>query len=134
MKTKGLIFRYCFVLTCFVHSCIQNSNPIVKIVDSESYNFGQATVGDTVVHDFLIVNEGNAPLKIEKVQPGCACTITTLPKNNVLPNGKTFMQVKFVSNEQDIGYCDKLIALRTNAAPSIYILHIKGTINPAKVL
>lgn len=117
-----------------LQSCIQNDEPVVKIMNGDTYDFGQATVGDTLVHNFLISNEGNELLKIEKVQPGCACTIMNFPKNTIASKVKTSMQVVFVSREQDVGYCEKLIAFRTNATPSIYVLHIKGIVNSKKVL
>ena len=43
--------------------------------------------GDKVVHDFLIRNEGDAPLEITDVRPACGCTVVDYDK--VIAPGQT---------------------------------------------
>jgi len=41
--------------------------------------------GDMVTFDVELVNTGNRPLKIEKVRPGCGCTIATFTEGSISP-------------------------------------------------
>lgn len=43
--------------------------------------------GETIKHDFVIKNEGDAPLEITSVRPACGCTIADYDK--VIPPGGT---------------------------------------------
>jgi len=70
--------RICFLtlVTWFIASIVfpyqtvlANGSP--KAVFKEtSYSFGEVKQGATLVHAFSILNNGNAPLKIERVRPG----------------------------------------------------------------
>src|SRR2546422_10971311 len=38
------------------------------------FNFGKVKVTDTLKHEFIVTNTGDALLEIKTVQPGCGCT------------------------------------------------------------
>ena len=40
------------------------------VVPDQRYNFGSVVEDEKVVHEFTIVNKGNAPLNIQKVKTG----------------------------------------------------------------
>src|ERR1700742_5158696 len=48
---------------------------------------GSVAQGDNVKHDFVIQNDGAAPLEISKVQPACGCTVASFDK--LIAPGKT---------------------------------------------
>jgi hypothetical protein len=41
---------------------------------------GTVPKGEKIVHDFMIRNEGDAPLEITEVQPACGCTVADFDK------------------------------------------------------
>lgn len=50
--------------------------PQPHIAFSESsFDFGKVKNTDTLKHDFVVTNTGNATLEITAVQPGCGCTM-----------------------------------------------------------
>src|SRR5947209_20165588 len=48
---------------------------------------GTVAKGDSVTHDFVIKNEGTAPLEITQVRPACGCTVASFDKT--IAPGKT---------------------------------------------
>ncbi|MDD5640178.1 MAG: DUF1573 domain-containing protein [Syntrophales bacterium] len=52
-----------------------NTSPVAKVqIPEKSFDFGQVSESQSLTHTFIIKNIGQAPLKIEKVDPDCACT------------------------------------------------------------
>jgi Protein of unknown function (DUF1573) len=43
-------------------------------------DMGMVPKGEKIVHDFLIRNEGTAPLEITEVRPACGCTVASFDK------------------------------------------------------
>ncbi|MFN0060223.1 MAG: DUF1573 domain-containing protein [Planctomycetota bacterium] len=43
-------------------------------IDKVEYDWGKILQGETVRHTFKVHNDGNAPLRIQQVKPGCGCT------------------------------------------------------------
>jgi hypothetical protein len=61
--------------------------PIVAI-DETDFSFGSMEQGKSMKHDFVIFNRGTAPLKLEKGDTTCKCTLSELD-NNVIQPGKS---------------------------------------------
>jgi hypothetical protein len=55
------------------------------VTGATSYNFGQVFEDRALSHTFLIHNTGTATLKIEEVDPDCACTVASFDKT--IPTG-----------------------------------------------
>lgn len=65
--------------------------------DEESYDFGNIRQGDVVTHHFVIRNNGNEDLQIERVRASCGCTAAA-PDKDVLTSGdSTTVKVTFDS-------------------------------------
>ena len=47
----------------------QTAAPVI-VVEEPTYNFGQVAQGESVTHDFRVLNQGTVPLEIKKVKPG----------------------------------------------------------------
>jgi len=45
------------------------------VVEEPLFDAGKVAKGEDVVHDFVIRNEGDAPLNITDVRPACGCTV-----------------------------------------------------------
>jgi hypothetical protein len=58
--------------------------PIVSI-DETSYEFGTMEEGKSMSHDFVVFNRGTQPLKLEKGDTTCKCTLSELQDNVIQP-------------------------------------------------
>lgn len=58
----------CFLLISFIVEA-QAGAPTAILPESQ-YRFGTAIEGDIVQHDFVLLNKGNAELRIEKIKTG----------------------------------------------------------------
>ena len=66
--------------------------------DEESYDFGNIRQGDVVTHHFVIRNNGNEDLQIERVRASCGCTAAAPDKDVLTPGDSTTVKVTFDSN------------------------------------
>ena len=57
-----------------------------KLVASETmFDFGVMEIGQPGTHEFVIKNEGTAPLTLEKVRTTCKCTVGTVGDKPIAP-------------------------------------------------
>ncbi|MCK5832463.1 DUF1573 domain-containing protein [bacterium] len=72
--------------------------PQPKIVlPEQSFDFGFSPEGFFLVHPFIIRNEGEADLIIERVRTTCGCTSAPLKKTELVPDEETEVSVIFNS-------------------------------------
>jgi hypothetical protein len=90
---------------------------------------GTVAKGDTVNHDFVIKNEGTAPLEITQVQPACGCTVVSFDKT--IAPGKSGLVHTAVDSSTFNGPIAKGVTAYTNdpEAPQIQ-LTIKMKVEP----
>ena len=73
-----------------------SSLPQPKIAVKEPvYDFGSVEQGKVVEHDFLVENQGNAPLEIYRVVPSCGCTLADLETKNINSGAKVSIKTTF---------------------------------------
>ena len=51
-------------------------------VRETAFDFGKITEDRALTHTFVIKNTGTAPLKIEEVDPDCACTVPSYDQDH----------------------------------------------------
>ncbi|HVT16044.1 MAG TPA: DUF1573 domain-containing protein [Thermoanaerobaculia bacterium] len=90
---------------------------------------GIVAKGDKITADFEIRNDGNAPLEITDVKPGCGCTVASFDKS--IAPGKTGKVHAVVDTAAFNGAIAKGVAVLTNdkATPKID-LTVKARIEP----
>lgn len=66
-------------------------------VPSDSFDFGNIPEGQTVIHNFIIVNTGGDVLKLGQVISSCGCTAAEPEKKELKPGESTTMKVEFNS-------------------------------------
>ena len=64
-------------------------------VDAVEYNFGTATEGDRIAHDFMISNTGKSTLYIRKLKSSCGCTAGNPEKRELDPGESTPIKATF---------------------------------------
>ena len=52
------------------------------------FDFGVADNSQTVSHEYVIVNRGDATLEISQVRPSCGCTVANISQRSVPPGGE----------------------------------------------
>ena len=78
------------------------SKPLTTLILSQShYDFGKVKKGEKVDHDYEITNNGNNPLIISHVKPGCGCTAPEFTKEPILPGQKGKITLSFDSSNFD---------------------------------
>lgn len=67
---------------------VSKSGPWPKAVaDETEFNFGRTAVGQKGSHDFVIRNEGDAPLVLKTGKKTCQCTVGSLDQEEIPPGG-----------------------------------------------
>jgi len=90
---------------------------------------GSVAKGDIFTHDFVIKNDGTAPLEITKVQPACGCTVVSFDKT--IAPGKSGVVHTAVDTSTFNGPIAKGVTAYTNDADSPQIqLTIKAKVEP----
>jgi hypothetical protein len=57
------------------------------VVEETEHQFGTMEVGEERTHAFIVRNEGQGPLKLEKGPTTCQCTISDVPNGEIPPGG-----------------------------------------------
>lgn len=72
------------------------SNNFARIaVDIAEFDFGKVTEGELVQHEFVVRNDGQAPLEIKRVAPACGCTVAEIPMSTIQPGASANLLVSF---------------------------------------
>jgi hypothetical protein len=69
-------------------------NPAL-VCDNEEYYFGSVSNTETVSHDFIISNDGHAPLYISRTRSDCGCLIARMKNDTLAPGESVPLQAKF---------------------------------------
>lgn len=81
---------------------LPKDSPQPKIAVSEAfYNFGSIGATEVARHDFIIANQGDAPLTIHRAYTTCGCTTAEF-SSTVIPPGKVVVMTLVL----DAGYHD----------------------------
>ncbi|MBN2291692.1 MAG: DUF1573 domain-containing protein [Pirellulales bacterium] len=96
------------------------------VVDNEVFNFGTMDKSGRSSHDFVISNEGQAPLILIKGKTTCKCTMAKLDKESVMPGESTKINIEWTAREYS-GPFEQVATIQTNdpRRPEIE-LKIKG--------
>lgn len=104
-----------------------NVNQASYKLETEEFNFGSITQGESVTHEFKFTNSGNEPLIISKAEGSCGCTVPTYPQQPILKGQSGIIKVTFNSTGK-LGIQDKTVTITSNAVQNPLILHVKGTV------
>ena len=96
-------------------------------LDTDVYNFGEITQGESVSTEFILKNIGEAPLLIRSAKGSCGCTVPEWPREAVAVGESADIKVTFNSAGKK-GKQNKTVTLVTNAIPSTKVLKITGNV------
>ncbi len=100
--------------------------PNIEMLET-SYNFGEIQQGESVTHDFILKNTGDADLIISAAKGSCGCTVPEWPKNPIAKGEDAVIKVTFNSAGKS-GKQNKTVTLVTNAIPNTKVLTINGNV------
>ena len=91
------------------------------------HDYGDVPYNGNGVCEFRFTNTGDAPLVIQKPKSSCGCTVSTWPKDPILPGKSEVIEVTYRTNR--VGKIDKTITVTSNAVqnPTV-VLRIKGRV------
>ena len=95
--------------------------------DKLRHNFGKINQGESVSHQFVFTNTGQAELIINNAKGSCGCTVPKWPKKPIAPGEKAEIKVTFNSSGRE-GKQKKTVTLVTNAIPNTKVLTISGLV------
>lgn len=105
------------------------ADDVLEVKETE-FNFGTIPQGKPVYHFFKIVNNGNAPFKLDNVQASCGCTTPEWNKEAIAPGASD--QIKVGYNAAAEGPFEKIITVTYNGNTTKQI-RIKGSVWKAPV-
>lgn len=83
---------------------LPKDGPQPKIAVSETFfDFGSLGLKDVVTHEFVIANQGEAPLTISRAYTTCGCTTADFTATVVPPGKVTVMTLTFDAGFHDAG-------------------------------
>ena len=147
MKTQQFILAVVFLLAISCHSASEDkvittdlvSSPLTakqsaekvlmpKIqMDEDSFDFGEMQQGESVTHDFVLKNIGDANLIISTAKGSCGCTVPEWPKEPIAKGEEATIKVTFNSAGKS-GKQNKKVTLVTNAIPNTKVITITGNV------
>ncbi|MEC8853845.1 MAG: DUF1573 domain-containing protein [Bacteroidota bacterium] len=95
--------------------------------DKLRHNFGKINQGESVSHQFVFTNTGQAELIIDNAKGSCGCTVPKWPRKPIAPGESEEIKVTFNSAGKS-GKQSKTITLVTNAIPNTTVLTISANI------
>ena len=96
-------------------------------MDEESFDFGEMQQGESVTHDFVLKNIGDANLIISTAKGSCGCTVPEWPKEPIEKAEEVIIKVTFNSAGKS-GKQNKTVTLVTNAIPNTKVITINGNV------
>lgn len=94
------------------------------------YDFGNIREdGGKVTCEFVFINEGSEPVKIEDARAECGCTKPEFPKNEIAPGKSGVIKVTYNPLGRPGGFV-KRVTVRSTGNPAKTILKIRGTVLP----
>jgi len=78
--------------------------------------------------EFKFKNVGKEPLIIANCQGSCGCTVTTWPKEPIMPGKSGIIKVKYATDR--VGHFQKNVTVTSNAKVEKVVLTIKGDVKP----
>jgi len=100
--------------------------PNIEMLET-SYDFGEMQQGESVTHEFILKNTGDAELIITAAKGSCGCTVPEWPKNPIVKGEEAAIKVTFNSAGKS-GKQNKTVTLVSNAIPNTKVITIHGNV------
>ena len=126
---KRIVFLLIVLFTAGMISA-QQKEASITAVGSAVYDFGEVKESDgDVSHTFTVINNGELPLVISRVEAGCECTVTKdgWTKEPIQPGKTGSITVTYkVAGRQ--GSFSRPVNVFSNGSKGSYVLTIMGVV------
>src|SRR5712671_2532903 len=106
---------------------VSAAGPQIKF-DSTVLDFGVATAGRVIEHNFVFTNTGDQTLEIKDVRPTCGCTVAGAWDSRVEPGKFGTIPIRFTPTENSREIFKTVIVLCNDPSQTNVILQIIGKI------
>ena len=130
-----------FSLLCTMQATSLFAQPAPKAVltavgaaiswDRTSAELGEIPQNKPAEVTFVLTNDGDAPLIVERVKATCGCTVTGHSEEPVLPGENTVITATY--NAKKLGPFKKVVKVYTTLSKEPIPLTIKGTVTEVKL-
>lgn len=147
MKTSQVILSIIFLVLISCHSASYDKAITTELISSpltanqsaekvltpkiqmaeESFDFGEIQQGESITHDFVLKNIGDANLVITTAKGSCGCTVPEWPKEPIAKEEEVIIKVTFNSAGRS-GKQNKTVTLVTNAIPNTKVITLTGNV------
>ena len=100
--------------------------PKIEMIET-NYDFGDILQGESVSHEFILKNNGDADLLISAAKGSCGCTVPQWPKDPIVKGESAVIKITFNSAGKS-GKQNKTVTLVSNAIPNTKVITINGNI------
>lgn len=121
--------KYIFTFIVILNSALGFNQEAVFFVQKPVVKFEKAREGDTLSHYFVFVNKGIKPLKINRYEVECDCTVLDFPKYEIQPNAIDSVRLTFDTNGKYY-FQDRTVSVYTNSKKKKTILRFKVYVIP----
>ncbi len=108
---------------------LDDGKPLPKVVvDNDVFDFGTMDKSGRSSHEFVVSNEGTAPLTLIKGKSTCKCTMAKLERESVMPGESTKIKIEWTARENP-GTFEQVATIQTNDPRRTEVeLKIKGIV------
>ena len=97
-------------------------------IKEREFDFGNAYLGDTVIHVFKIKNITNTYLKIKKTATSCGCTTLGII-DSLAEKGETIeFKLQYIPKDDNKGKVSNSLVVEMNTEPSFAVFRLKGNV------
>ena len=101
------------ILFCGIFSVYGQNTPSIKLENGSSFDFGKYPANEKKATEFIIVNEGNAPLQIKDIRKTCGCSLVKMEKKEIAPGEKVPLKIE-MEPEGIFGAYSKNVYIESN--------------------
>ncbi len=126
LKKLLMLFAVCGL---FTSTAVAQKGPAIQF-NTTHHDFGKVKEeGGPVIYTYTFKNIGDAPVKIDRVQPGCGCTTPDWSKEEIKPGKEGFVKATFDPNGRP-GQFTKSVTVYANTEPNMSLLTFGGEVVP----
>ena len=121
--------KYIITLIVLLNSALGFNQEAVFFVQKPTIKFPKTNEGDTLSHYFVFVNKGTKPLKIDRYEVECDCTVLEFPKYEIQPNAIDSVRLTFDTNGKYF-FQDRTVIVYSNTKKKKTSLRFKVNVIP----
>jgi hypothetical protein len=107
----------------------ENSGPLAAVkFEKYEHDFGTVKALTSNKYKFRFTNTGDVPLTIQDARASCGCTVPSWPKEPIMPNQSSEIEVEFSPKENQTGVQEKTVTITANTPEQQTILKIKANV------